>query len=75
VLTLTLPSLGIIKNGQTELKAALTHKGNIWSEQIEADVKRTVAENLNQEPNMILNPHKRSFVDALVRAIETLLGP
>ncbi len=49
-------------------------QGKQWSATMEKKVKFAVANALPEDPNVALNEHKRSSLDALVSAIETLIN-
>ena len=49
-------------------------QGKTWNENMEKRVKLCVATNLPANDNTALNQHKRSFVDALVVALNDLIG-
>ncbi|MTK08121.1 MAG: AAA family ATPase [Hungatella sp.] len=48
-------------------------QGKQWGDAIEKKVKMVVANTIALDPEQVLNPHKRSSVDALVAAIEAML--
>lgn len=48
-------------------------QGKQWNDQMEKRVKRCVAEVLPSDPAMALNLHKRSSIDALVAALNSLI--
>lgn len=49
-------------------------QGKLWNDTMEKKVKFAVAEGLLHDPNIALNVHKRSSIDALVVALENLLS-
>lgn len=49
-------------------------QGKPWTEGIEKKVKYAIAESVPSDDNIALNPHKRSSIDALVLALETMLS-
>ena len=49
-------------------------QGKQWNATMEKKVKFAVANALPEDPNVALNEHKRSSLDALVSAIETLIN-
>ena len=49
-------------------------QGKPWNDKVEQHVKCTVANCLESIPDKVLNPHKRSFIDSLVIAIEDMLA-
>lgn len=56
------------------LKQCFLAQGKQWNDRIEKQVKFTVAEALPEDPDRALNPYKRSSIDALARALETMLS-
>lgn len=56
------------------VKSAFMLQGKPWNAGALAQVKGTVAESVMAHPTTCLDEHKRSSVDALVRAIETMLA-
>jgi len=56
------------------MKACFEHFGKPWNDKIEAKVKSMVAEALPPDPNIALNVHKRTSIDGLVTALETLIS-
>lgn len=55
------------------LKDTFKHQGKPWSDQIEAKVKREVAELVASKPAIALNTHLRHGFDAFVEALEVKL--
>jgi len=55
-------------------RAAFRHQGKPWSDDIETEVKASIAELVVRNPAGTLNPHKRSSFDALVQALEAKLA-
>lgn len=55
------------------MKKCFLSQGKQWNDQIKGKVKWTVAEAIDPNPDIMLNPDKRSSIDALVRAIEEML--
>lgn len=49
-------------------------QGKQWNDSMEKRVKLCVAETIPTNPAMALNPHKRSSIDALVVALNILIG-
>ena len=49
-------------------------QGKQWNDTMEKRVKLCVAEALPSDPTTALNPHKRSSIDALVYALNILIG-
>lgn len=56
------------------LKATFENQGKQWSDRIETEVKRIVAEAVAASPSTALNAHKRACVDGLVAALEMRIG-
>lgn len=48
-------------------------QGKQWNDNMEKKVKQTVANSFPEDPDIALNPHKRTSIDALVVAIESLI--
>lgn len=48
-------------------------QGKQWNDKMEKRVKLRVAEALPSDPVVALNQHKRSFIDALVTALNSLI--
>lgn len=49
-------------------------QGKQWNDSVEKRVKLCVAETLSSDPTVTLNQHKRSSIDALVSALNSLIG-
>jgi len=48
-------------------------QGKQWGERIKNRVKMEVAHEISPDPDITLNPHKRSSIDALVCAVEAMI--
>lgn len=55
-------------------KACFEAQGKIWNSKIQAQLKAVVAEVVSENPDVALNIHKRSAIDALVSALEIKLN-
>ncbi|MDJ0692903.1 AAA family ATPase [Mastigocoleus sp. MO_188.B34] len=55
------------------IKSVFLDTGKPWNETIEKEVKRVVSQCVARNPGASLNTHKRSSLDALVSALETLV--
>jgi len=55
------------------IAACFKSQGKQWGEAVKKKVKIVVANAIMPNPDQILNPHKRTSVDALVSAIEDML--
>lgn len=55
------------------VRETFRHQGKLWSDQIEAKVKADVADLVEANAAVALNPHKRSSFDALTQALKTKL--
>jgi len=51
-----------------------TTQGKPWDENVEKQVKAVVAKAVAADPAHALNPHRRSFIDSLVLALEEMLA-
>lgn len=56
------------------MKACFDKQGKPWSDGVKAQVKAVVAEAVAKSPGLALNAHKRSSIDALVKALERKLN-
>lgn len=56
------------------VRQAFLAQGKQWGDRIEVRVKHTVANCVKNNPGEALNPHKRSSVDALVVALQKMVG-
>jgi len=61
------------KKWSVRIAACFNSQGKQWGEAVEKKVKIVVANAIMPNPDQILNPHKRTSVDALVSAIEDML--
>lgn len=62
------------KKWSDNVKDAFCSQGQRWTDTIEKKVKMVVAENIPEEnADSVLNEHKRSSIDALVTALESML--
>lgn len=55
-------------------KSCFEKQGKPWNKKVEAHLKAVVAAAIAKKPDQALNLHKRSSIDALVKAIESKLG-
>jgi putative ATP-dependent endonuclease of OLD family len=55
------------------IAACFRSQGKQWGDAVEKKVKFTVANSIPSNPDVVLNPHKRTSIDALVTALETML--
>lgn len=62
------------KKWSDRLSDCFKSQGKLWDKTIEKKVKLSVANTVPKEAALALNPHKRSSIDALVSAVELLLG-
>lgn len=56
------------------MKKAFMGQGKIWNDGVAAAVKSEVAAAVKDNPQSALNSHKRSSIDALVVALEKMIG-
>lgn len=56
------------------LKQCFLAQGKQWNDRIEKQAKFAVAQALPEDPDRALDPHKRSSIDALARALEIMLN-
>lgn len=56
------------------VKDCFLSQGKQWSDSVEKKVKLTVANALPNDPTAALDQHKRSSIDALVNALESLIS-
>lgn len=61
------------KKWSDRIKECFNSQGKLWNDNIEAQVKETVAKSLSKDVDNCLNPHKRNSIDALVTSIESVL--
>ncbi len=52
------------------IKKIFENQGKLWNDNIEAQVKHTVALSVSKKPKNALNSHKRNSIDALVEILE-----
>ncbi len=61
------------KKWSDRLADCFRSQGKPWNDAIEKKVKFAIANAIPKDPDVVLNSHKRSAIDALVSALETLL--
>jgi predicted ATPase len=54
--------------------AVFRQQGKLWTDNVQAKLKRVVAQSVRKSPDKALNPHKRNSLDNLVRNLETLIA-
>lgn len=71
-------NLGVTKfrgNGKwsDRIAACFKSQGKQWGDNVEKKVKTVIANAIPPNPDQLLNPHKRTSIDALVDALEAML--
>jgi predicted ATP-dependent endonuclease of OLD family len=61
------------KKWSDRVKDIFLNNGKPWNDQIEKQIKNTVAECVKNSPIEALNPHMKNSIDALVNALEQLI--
>jgi putative ATP-dependent endonuclease of OLD family len=56
------------------LRETFRQQGKLWNDQVEKKVKADVADLVESNPTIALNPHKRSVLDAMIEALKIKLN-
>ncbi|MBK3519905.1 ATP-dependent nuclease [Carboxylicivirga marina] len=67
------PQFRTNKKWSERMRAIFLSQGKPWTEQMEAQVKSTVAKAVAKKPETSLNTHKRNSIDALVVSLDKLI--
>lgn len=61
------------KKWSERVRDTFLDQGKLFNNSVLAKVKETVANEVRKQPKNALNPHKRNSIDALVKALESLI--
>ncbi len=67
------PQFRTSKKWSERMRTIFLSQGKPWTEQMESQVKSTVAKSVAKRPETSLNTHKRNSIDALVTSLEKLI--